>query len=241
MAWQSGNRWYPDRYTVGHRKLLLDPKKTPMENLWFLIDVCCSIWLAKYGIYGYTKESVEELEQECRLLTFLRLRKHVRKKTYRTDLSVYLNTRWCAWGAVPNVIESWKIRHIDIRNKLVSLDMPVKSQNDEGDELTLGDSLASHEVKRLRTRYDTVKDHDEKYKVRRTLDDVKIGQNGYQQVWYTVTEAEWDNYLQTCDEFGLEHISKEEFIAKNFPPLSKFKSEKELNKSKWRRKKKEQG
>lgn len=233
MAFQVGQWWYPDRYTVGHRKLLLSPDKTPMENLWFLIDVCCSIWLAKYGIYGYSKESIEELEQDCRLLTFLRLRNLVRNGTYRRQFSLYLNVRWCAWGSVPNCISSWKLRHIDIHAKLVSIDTPLKSQNNEGDELTLGDSLASHEAKRLRTQYDLVKDCDVRNNKQLTLDDVEIGKSGYQQVWKAITESEWDYYLQSCSEFGLEPISKEDFLQRNFPPPGRTKSERELRKAAW--------
>lgn len=197
--------------------------------------------MARAGVWSHDKSLIEELEQECRVRTYLYLRDIVCRKKYNTKYSFYCNVRGCAWACVSNCIGTWQHRHIDISNKLVSLDTPVQSQNNEGDELTLGDSLASHEAQRLRTQYDLVKDCDVLHNKQLTLDDVEIGQPGYPRVWYTVTEAEWDNYLQTCDEFGIAHLSKEEFIAKNFPPLSKFRSEKELNKSKWLRKKKEQG
>lgn len=231
MAEQHGERWYPDRYTIGSKKLLLDPSKTWQENVFYFIDVTVAIWLARAGVWAYDKELIEELEQECRVRTYLYLRDIVCRKKYNTACSFYCNVRGCAWACVSNCIGTWKHRHIDISNKLVSLDTPVTSQNNEGDELTIGDSIASHEARRLRTDYDIIKDCDARHSRRLTLDDVEIGQPGYPRVWYAVTEAEWDNYLQSCSEFGLEPISKEEFIQKNFPPPGRTKSERELHRA----------
>lgn len=231
MATQKGDRWYPDYVNIGYRKIKLDPAKTPMENLWEVIRITCSIWLAKFRVYAYSREAIEELEQEFQLRTFLRLRDHVWKGTYRKDLSLYLNVRSAAWGCCSDTIRIWKQRNITIPNSTVSLDTPVKDQNPDGGNLTIGDSIASHEVPRLRTRYDITKNCEARCNKRLTLDDVEFGTSGYPQVWRAVTEAEWDYYLQSCSEFGLEPISKEEFLEKNFPPPGKTKSERALHKA----------
>ena len=247
MAHQRGKWWYPDYHNVGHRKLLLDPRKTPMENLWWLIDVCCAIWLARSKVWATTKESIEELEQQYRLNTFLRFRNHVWQGKYHHEYSIYINVRSAAWGCLSQTIQAWKTRTIDIPNKLVDIDMRLESPNGRHGENceTLADTLASHKVTKLRTKYDTICDCQRKCKGRKELEEVERGERGYGPVWYAVTESEWDYYLQSCDEFGLEPISKEEFLQKNFPPSKRTARERQFAKAKWqsdyRSKQKEQG
>lgn len=226
---------------------MLDPALTPMANLWHVIDVCCSIWLAKFKVYAYERSVIEELEQEFRMRTFLRLRDHVWRGTYRRDLSLYLNVRSAAWGCCSDTLNGWKTRNIDIQAKLVNIDMPFDNQEGlpgaRAD--TLGDTLASHKVIKLRTKYDTICDCQRKCKGRKELEEVERGQRGYGPVWYAVTEAEWDYYLQSCSEFGLTPISKAEFLEKNFPPPRRTKRERQFYKAQWqsdyRSKQKEQG
>jgi hypothetical protein len=246
MAEQHGNRWYPTRYTIGHRKLLLDPNKTPMENLWNLISTCCGIWLAKFRVFAYERSVIEELEQEFRMRTFLRLRDHVWRGTYRKDLSLYLNTRSAAYGCCSDVLSTWKERNINRPAKWINIDRPFDADaKSVSDSTTLGDTLASHKVTKLRTKYDTICDCQRKCKGSKNLDEVERGQRGYGAVWHAVTESEWDYYLQSCDEFGLEPISKEEFLQKNFPPSKRTDRERKFAKAKWqsdyRSKQKEQG
>ena len=246
MAEQHGDRWYPTRYTIGHRKLLLSPDKTPMENLWWLIDICCGIWLAKFRVFAYERSVIEELEQEFRMRTFLRLRDHVWRGTYRRDLSLYLNTRSAAYGCCSDVLSTWKERNINRPAKWLNIDMPFDADaKSVSDSTTLADTLASHKVTKLRTKYDTICDCQRKCKGWKNLDEVERGQRGYGAVWHAVTEAEWDYYLQSCSEFGIQPISKEEFLEKNFPPPRKTPRERRFYKAKWQsnynRKKKEQG
>lgn len=234
MAWQSGNRWYPDRYTIGNRKLLLSPDKTPMENLWWLIDICCGVWLAKYRVYAYSREAVEELEQELRMRTFLRFRDHVWRKTYRTDLSLYLNVRSAAWGVCSNVIKLWRDKNILAPSLTLDIDRPIDNPNRGPSDaaMTLGETFASHLVPKLWTVSDGKLQSAYKQGKRHSLDEVSRGAKDYHQVWTAITEEQYDYYLQSCDEYGLAPLSHDDFIAKNFPPPGLTKAEKAIRQAK---------
>lgn len=244
MPHQKGNLWYPDYVNIGYRKILLDPNKTPMQNLWEVIRISCSIWLAKYRVYAYSREAIEELEQELRLRTFLRLRDHVWRGTYCHNLSLYLNVRSAAWGVCSNTIKLWKDANIIIPSNTVSLDTPVQAQNDEGGCLTLADTFASHLVPKLRTHYDSILGTAYKRGKKHSLDDVSRGAKEFPQVWRAITEEQYSYYLNSCLEYGIEPIDHDAFIAKNFPPVGLSKRERALKraKEKWiAQQKKEQG
>lgn len=216
-----------------------------MENLWDLISTCCGIWLAKFRVFAYERSVIEELEQEFRMRTFLRLRDHVWRGTYRKDLSLYLNTRSAAYGCCSNTIKLWHDKNVLEPSLTIDIDAPLTGPHVKSDDLTLADTLATHNASKLRTRYDMINDAQYKRGVgTKTLDDVTRGAVGYKSVWYAVTEAEWDYYLQSCEEFGIQPISKEEFLQKNFPPSKRTARERQFAKAKWQhdyRQKKEQG
>ena len=234
MAFQVGNRWYPDRYTIGHRKLLLDPHKTPMENLWWLISICCGVWLAKYRVYAYSREAVEELEQELQMRTFLRFRDHVWRKTYRKDLSLYLNVRSAAWGVCSNVIKLWRDKNIIAPSLTLDIDRPIESPNSRpGDaSMTLGDTFASHLIPKLWTASDGKLQTSYRRGKKHSLDDVPRGSKEYHQVWRAITEEQYDYYLQSCYEYGLTPMDHDSFIKRNFPPNGLTKREKALKRAK---------
>lgn len=234
MAFQVGNRWYPDRYTIGHRKLLLDPQKSPMENLWWLISICCGVWLAKYRVYAYSREAVEELEQELQLRTFLRLRDHVWRGTYRKDLSLYLNTRSAAWGVCSNVIKLWHDKNILEPSLTLDIDRPIDSPNSRpGDAaMTLGETFASHLVPKLWTVSDGKLQTSYRQGKKHSLDEVERGSKDYHQVWRAITEEQYDYYLQSCEDYGLEPLDHDAFIEKNFPPPGLTKEEKAIRQAK---------
>lgn len=216
-----------------------------MENLWWLISICCGIWLAKFRVYAYEQTVIEELEQEFRMRTFLRLRDHVWRGTYRRDLSLYLNVRSAAWGCCSDTLSTWKERNINRPAKWLNIDMPFDADaKSVSDSTTFGDTLASHKVIKLRTKYDTICDCQRKCKGRKNLDEVTRGERGYKSVWYAITESEWDYYLQSCEEFCIQPISKSEFLEKNFPPPKLSPRERRFAKASWQsnyRKQKEQG
>lgn len=247
MPKQKGNRWYPDYVTIGYRKIRLDPAKTPMENLWEVIRVSCSIWLAKYRVYAYSREAIEELEQELQMRTFLRLRDHVWRGTYRKDLSLYLNVRSAAWGVCSNVIKLWKDTNIIEPSLTLDIDRPIDNPNRGPNDsaMTLGETFASHLVPKLWTVSDGKLQSSYRQGKKHSLDEVERGSKDYHQVWRAITEEQYDYYLQSCEDYGLEPLSHDDFIAKNFPPSGLTKEEKALRKAKetWiaSMKKKEQG
>lgn len=244
MPQQKGRRWYPDYVSIGYKKIRLDPAKTPMQNLWEVIRISCSIWLAKYHVYAYTSEAIEELEQELQMRTFLRFRDHVWRGTYRKDLSLYLNVRSAAWGVCSNVIKLWKDDNIIIPSNTISLDAPVTNQNYEGGVLTLADTFASHQTPKLLTSYDGKLQSAYKQGKRHSLDEVQRGSKEFTQVWKAITEEQFDYYLQSCYEYGIEPLSHDDFIAKNFPPRGMTKQEKAIKRAKEKlidQQKKEQG
>lgn len=247
-AVQKGNRWYPEYVSIGYRKIKLDPAKTPMQNLWEVIRVSCSIWLAKYRVYAYSREAIDELEQEFQMRTFLRLRDHVWRGTYRRDLSLYLNVRSAAWGVCSNVIKLWKDTNIIEPSLTLDIDEPIASPSNRpgSNALTLGDTFASHLVPKLRTTYDGILQTSYRRGKKHSLDEVERGSKEYHQVWRAITEEQYDYYLQSCYEYGIDPLDHDAFIAQNFPAPGMTKREKALKKAKekWTasmQKKKEQG
>lgn len=234
-AVQKGNRWYPEYVSIGYRKIKLDPAKTPMQNLWEVIRVSCSIWLAKYRVYAYSREAIEELEQEFQMRTFLRLRDHVWRGTYRRDLSLYLNVRSAAWGVCSNVIKLWKDTNIIEPSLTLDIDEPIASPSNRpgSNALTLGETFASHLVPKLWTLSDGKLQSAYKQGKRHSLDDVPRGSKSYHQVWRAITEEQYDYYLQSCEDYGLEPLDHDAFIEKNFPPGGLTKTEKAIRKAKF--------
>jgi hypothetical protein len=227
MAYQKGIRYYPDYYDVGSKKLLLDPSKSWQENVWYFVCITAGIWLSRSKVWSYDRGLIEELEQTCRMRTYLRLRDIVCDGLYDRRWSFYLNCRGAAWAAVSNCIAVWKRYALTIPDKLVSIDAPIDGQNDVGDELTVGDSIASHEAQRLRTvgdfsRYTNMGE--------KGLDELEQFSPGWRSVWSAVTEEAWEYYQQSCVDYGLEPMSKEDFLAKNFPPRKKPKPFREKRK-----------
>jgi hypothetical protein len=245
MAEQHGNRWYPTYYNVGTKRILLRSDWTWQENVWHFINITVGIWLAKAKVWSYDRELIEELEQTCKLRTYLRLKDIVHRGLYARHLSFYLNCRSCAWAAVSNVIYLWQQYAVEIPALTVDIDTPITGPGVKSDDLSLADTLTTHNTPKLRTRYDMINDVQIKRGVgTKTLDDVTRGTVGYKAVWYAVTEAEWDYYLQSCEEFNIQPISKEEFLEKNFPPSKMTDRERKFYKAQWQsdyRKKKEQG
>lgn len=213
MAHQVGNRWYPDFVGVRYDRVELDPALTPMENLWRVIYICCAIWLAKYRVFGYEQSTVEELEQEFRLRTFLRLRDHVRNGSYRKDLTLYLNTRSAAWGVCTNVLELWGAKNIIIPSKSLSIDLPVSVDGVVSDELTLGDSLASHEARKLCLVNKSYNKKESWTLMTRRRDQNRRLKKDVQDMY--------DAYVEDCLEFFVEPVSREQFIDKNLSDKEK--------------------
>lgn len=247
MAEQRGQRWYPTYYNVGTKRILLRPDWTWQENVWHFIDITVGIFLAKAKVWSYDRELIEELEQTCKLRTYLRLKDIVHRGLYAYEFSFYHNCRSCAWAAVSNVIYLWKHYVVEIPALTVDIDAPITGPNVKSDDLSLADTLATHEVTKLRTSYDCKLQSAYKRGKKHSLDDVQRGSKEFPQVWRAITEEQYDYYLQSCVEYGIEPLDHDSFIKKNFPPVGMTKREKAIKraKEKWiasqEQKKKEQG
>lgn len=244
MAEQHGERWYPTYYNVGNKRILLRSDWTWQQNVWYFIDITVAIFLAKAKVWSYERELIEELEQTCKLRTYLRLKDIVHRGMYAHHLSFYLNCRSCAWAAVSNVIYLWKQYAVTVPALTVDIDAPITGPHVKSDDLSLADTLATHEVTKLCTKSDGILQSAYKQGKKHSLDEVSRGSKEFPQVWRAITEEQYDYYLQSCDEYGIVPLSHDDFISKNFPPVGMTKRERALKraKEKWiTQKKKEQG
>jgi len=208
--------WRPDQITVG--KFELDPKQTPMENLFRLCRAQASIWLAKYGVYSYDgPEVVDDLLASLTLSIFLDLRRKVWDGTYRKDLTLYLNARSSAWGLTGNFIKHWTQEQEQIHS-LLDVDQFVGDS-----DVPLGD-LLTYENNRL-----SYKRKGEAKEIRREIQRANQKtptphQRAMRQYWakrhgVQAHEDAYLHYLEDCEEFGVDPMSREDFLAANFPDV----------------------
>lgn len=102
--------------------MLIDPNKTPKEEIWRFCRACSNVWLNKSRIYSYDQQAIEDLETDSMIRTYHVLLRRVREGRYRRDLSFYLNVRSCAWEAVSHCISAFQTqaRHSKITESLES-------------------------------------------------------------------------------------------------------------------------
>jgi hypothetical protein len=187
---------------------------------------------------------IEELEQTCRLRTYLRLKDIVHRGLYDKSRSFYLNCRGCAWAGVSNALYLWKQYAVTLPALTVDIDAPITGPGVKSDDLSLADTLATHNVTKLCTKSDGILQSAYKRGKKHSLAEVSRGSKEFPQVWHAITEEQFDYYLQSCEEYGIEPLDHDAFIAKNFPPVGLSKRERALKraKEKWiAQQKKEQG
>jgi hypothetical protein len=207
--------WRPDQTTVGTFKL--DPNKTPMQNLWDLIYAQASIWLARSGVYSYDgPEPVDDLLSSLMLSIFLDIRRKVWDGTYRKDLTLYLNVRSSAWALTGHFLKRW-IREQEQIHSLLDVDQYL------GDtDVPLGDLLTyEHNKLNYKRKSETQAIRREKQRANQTP---TPHQRAMRQYWarlkgYRAHEDAYDHYVEDCEEFGMEAMSREEFLKANFPDV----------------------
>lgn len=222
MAWlhRTKGLWYPDTVTASRELTKLRPCEHMIDEAWRICKICTSVWLCAMGIYARTKEEMEDIEQRVLIKTYSNLLYKVRTKTYRRDMSFYLNVRSCAWSAVGELAH--ERRAAKRQAKVVALGR-IDSGLEEGWLAT----LAAHTVPKLRTdgdcRAQSAQNTNDKYRQRaveaggRTLEmyeryhkaSMKRLSGKYRE------DAYWD-YVADCEEFGIEAVSMDEFLRINY-------------------------
>ena len=194
--------WYPDLYKVKSRELL-DPKLTPNENIWdFVYKVTC-VWLTKARVFALTQEDMEELEQDVRLATYLRLRYVVATKQYRRDFSFWVNCTRCCYSICHSCIQRWMDK-LNARKHLLCGDEPLSDSNNSGtffDLLsfcpTLITSSENWSAQKLKWQ-----DAQRPYERWRKLTDT--------------VEEEYLEYTESCLELGISPVDKVSFVLGNY-------------------------
>ena len=68
------------------KDIKLDPRLTPMENCWKIIDLQTLIWLNKARVWSRDRETLEELIQDVRIAVYAELRRRVVEHKYSRDI-----------------------------------------------------------------------------------------------------------------------------------------------------------
>lgn len=194
--------WYPDLYKVKSRELL-DPKLTPNENIWsFVYKVTC-VWLTKARVFALTQEDMEELEQDVRLATYLRLRYVVVTKQYRRDFSFWVNCTRCCYSICHSCIQRWMDK-LNARKNLLCGDEPLSDSNNSE---TFFDS---------RSFNPTLVTSSENWSAQKLK--WQDAQRPFER-WRKLNETVEDEYLlytESCLDLGVDPVDKVTFVLENY-------------------------
>lgn len=203
--------WCPD-YVKVPDPVLLDPNLSPMQNAWRVVNICASVWLAKFKVWASEKEDIEDLEQTARFMTMQELIRRVRKKKYNRKYSFYLNCRSCAYSIMLHrVIDPW-VAHIKERDAMLDGNSPASLQKCD-ENFTLYDAMSTKRqhcwVTEAERRYQHIDWHD----AERPGDRLRLLEK---QI-----EEDYDQHCDDCTEFGLEPMDKDSFIDENYTESEK--------------------
>ena len=219
--------WKPDRVTL-RGKFQLDPDLSPMENLWNVIRIQASIWLAKYKVYSLDgPEEVDDLFYALMLRIFLELRRKVWDGTYRRDLSLYLNVRSSAWAVTGNMLKQWRSEQ-EKRKETLHMDQLLLGEPDSAPK-TLGDTISYEEAfLSYRSQSEINKESKRRQRQRhnaKSLADPSVNvlkREAMLKRMQKVRDAkeqqdEYDRYVSECEFFGLaDHLDYESFVRQNY-------------------------
>ena len=201
--------FWPERCNIGKKKLLLDPKLTPMENVWRMVRIASLIRLTTFRLWSYEYSDMADLEQMVMLATFNRLKAMVRDKEYSREHSFYLNVRAACWSVAQHVVDAWMK---DIRQRYKNLDGNGSVGDSENGTLTLFDSLAAHNVPRLMTESDYYSQYLNKrrwFEYERPCDRTKaLRAESY---------SSYDEYCEDCLLYNISDVlSYDDFVKQNY-------------------------
>lgn len=225
QTWSASGReiWRPDDITIG--KFRLDPGKSPMENLWDLINAQTSIWLNKYHVWSYDKSDIEALEQDMRMAVFIKFRQRVWDGEYDRRYSLYLNVRSVAWSVCSNCIRFFT-RDIEQRNNCISSDLFIQGGDEEDSRIV--DTLTENDIGRYYSPIERRRVSDNKRKrarreaAARESDPLKrrIRESLFRRFSELnnpqIRRNAYDDYLGECEFFGIEALDYQSFVRQNF-------------------------
>lgn len=231
MAYETHNNkgipiWKPDRVTL-RGKFQLDPALSPMDNLWNVIRIQASIWLAKYKVYSLDgPEPVDDLYYSLCLAIFLELRRRVWVGKYDRKFSLYLNVRSCAFSVTGHLLKRWREEQEKCKETL-NLDQLLLGDPDSS-LMTLGDTISyeaghlsyvsEHEANNRRCA-----NYREKHRAKvannlicKRKSEVMLA--AMQRVRDAKEQQdEYDRYVSDCEFFGIsDRLDYESFIRQNY-------------------------
>jgi hypothetical protein len=200
--------YWPERCNIGNRKVLLDPKQTPMENCWRVIKIVTLVRLTMFKIFSYDYGDMADLETMVQIATYNRLRDMVKNGEYERRYSFYLNCRAACWSIAQHVLDKWLA---DIKQRYNNLDGNGYIGDSENSSLTLFDSLASHKVTRLMTD----SDYSARFEKRSWHEFERQGDRT--RVLREETRKAYDQYCEDCLLYGVKEVlSYDDFIKRNY-------------------------
>lgn len=213
--------WVPDPVTVTRETTKLIDCPNLLDNVWRLIKISTAVWLKTYKAYTRSEEEMDDLEANIYIQAYLNLLEKVRTKTYRLDLSLYLNIRSCTQSAVGHCMHHMTTGKYKYHVHAVSL------QAVDGSEEGWLSTLASETVPKYMTEYDR---RQMQYKqVARKIAKSKLEAGGevlersirYTKAAHNRMERTWRDdayleYLEECTIFGVAPITKDAWEIKNY-------------------------
>ena len=115
--------YIPDKLVV--KRMLIDPKASPKDEIWRFLRVCVNVWLNKSRVWSYSEDDIRDLESACLVLAYRNLLKLVREGKYNRKVSFYLNCRGCAWSAVSNRLSAY-FTQVKRNKKICSTDVEIE-------------------------------------------------------------------------------------------------------------------
>ena len=203
MVMKSGReRWWPDKYNVKTRELL-DPSKTPKENLWDTIYKVTCVWLNKARVWAYSEQDMSELESETRMATYLRLRYLVRTKQYQRKYSFWVNCTRACFSVYNACITAW-LRRLKPREMEVCGDEPISDSNNSE---TFFDS---------RSFNPTLITSSENWSAQKMRwQDAQMPYTKWKKLNETVDD-EYMEYTESCGALGIVPVDKVTFVLTNY-------------------------
>lgn len=164
------------------------------------------MFMAKWRIWSYSKDDVDELEQNIYMHCYFLLVWRVRNGRYNRQYSFYHNVRSCAMSTVASEVRSW-LPKIKTKLNLVNIEKTV-----EGTEaLRLIDTLSE------RPQWKTSGETKEICNGRRYRDlPDKVTQKNAQTLRRYI-DADYAAYIDDCEEFCIStRLTLDEYIKSNY-------------------------
>ena len=182
-----GRRAYiPDKIVV--KRMLIDPKASPRDEIWRFLMVCVNVWLNKSRVWSYSEDDILDLESTCLVLAYRNLLKLVREGKYNRKVSFYLNCRGCAWAAVSNGLSAYftQVKH---NKNICSTD----AENKDGIPIISSISVANT----------FMTDGDKRALHERPLSSYKFAKTREIEAQKRLYD-DWLRVIEDCEEMGLE-------------------------------------